>query len=308
MIQSTRKRKPKFFLKVLLIAGGLVLVIGAFFVGRYIEEYQNLKKAQQAKVQKEEQQAAQQAKVHRENLIRHMAFIPAGDFVMGTSRENEKPIPSASAFRRLPYENEEPRHTVYLPAFYIDMFETTHIEYNEFIKATHTPPSAYWKDLDLRKFKLYPVVNVSWFDADRYCKWRGKQLPTEAQWEKAARGTDGRRFPWGNAFDKDKTNTQQKGLAPVGFFVGDVSPYGVHDLAGNVAEWVDSWYKPYPGNESEDPDFGEKLRVIRGGSWGGVGHYNLSFLVRTTYRASGDPARGYNDVGFRCSLPAEVVK
>ncbi|MFQ5950047.1 MAG: formylglycine-generating enzyme family protein, partial [Nitrospiria bacterium] len=237
-------------------------------------------------------------------LLRNMILVPAGEFIMGTDKTKEKPIPASYGLKKTPYENEQPQRTISLDAFYIDRYEVTNIEYQKFVDGTQTGLPGQLKDLDLKRWGLYPIASVSWLEADSYCKWKGKRLPTEAEWEKSARGTDGRRYPWGDKYDGDRTNNKQKGLAPIGYFKGDVSPYGVYDLAGNVAEWVESWYKPYPGNEVEDPDFGEKYRVIRGGSWGGVGHYILPYYARTGYRNYDKPEAAFNDIGFRCALSA----
>jgi len=169
-------------------------------------------------------------------------------------------------------------------AFNIDRFEVTRIEYRQFLKATRPDALDAKRDAELEEWSMYAVVSVTWLDADRYCRWKGARLPTEEEWEKAARGADGRRFPWGDEYADSKTNMQQGGLAPIGSFPEDTSPYGVMDMAGSVTEWTSSWYTRYPRNTSEDPDYGETLRVVRGGSWGGTGHDNVSYFGRTAYR------------------------
>lgn len=229
-----------------------------------------------------------------------MALIPAGEFLMGT------PIPEGQGGEF----DEYPQHSVYLDAFYIDKYEVTNAQYQKFMETTGHAAPAYWNDDKFNK-PNQPVVGVSWFDAEAYCKWANKRLPTEAEWEKAARGTDGRKYPWGheapnaegmwraNHNPGDKTADGFEYTAPVGSFPAGASSYGVMDMAGNVWEWVADWYrgnyyKDSPKNNPKGPNSG-LVRGLRGGSWD-----NSSYVIRAALRYRYVPDNnGSNNVGFR---------
>ncbi len=237
-----------------------------------------------------------------------MVYIPAGDFIMGSDKVDKDAM--GLRFGSTPYYlNERPRRTVTLKAYAIDKYETTNQQYSEFVAAmqgrVRIPPPAYWENgVYAEGEEHFPVHTVHWYAASAYCRWRGKRLPTEAEWEKAARGIDGREFPWGNEYSLDKANNQSNfgGVIAVGSYEEGKSPYGLYDMTGNVAEWVDDWYKAYPGGEGhKDPKYGERYKVIRGGGWGGMGHYNLPLYYSTTHREKGIPTDAFRDVGFRCA-------
>jgi formylglycine-generating enzyme required for sulfatase activity len=232
-----------------------------------------------------------------------MVYIPAGKFVMGTDSQYKEQYPELFDLDKTAFENEIPQRKVYVDGFYIDKYEVTLASYKKFLDATgHPPPGKDFEKTDFSKWGDYPVLNVSWHDATAYAKWVGKRLPTEAEWEKAARGPDGQRFPWTDEEGKElNKETSFKNLSPVGSNNIDVSPYGVHDMGANVSEWTADWYKPYPANPYPDEDYGEKNRVVKGGwAWGG-GHYFVEFYYRGAYRFHELPEKRDRRRGFRCA-------
>lgn len=160
---------------------------------------------------------------------------------------------------------------------------------------------------DLKKIQAQrdrlPATAMSWYDAASYCRWQGKRLPAEAEWEKAARGTDGKRYPWGDEWDQSKANVGDNDsgitVAPASY-PADKSVYGVFDMGGNVSEWVNDWYRPYPGAEYQSELYGDISKVVKGGG-AGVGHYALSYFYRSSRRGQADPLVLSVDVGFRCA-------
>lgn len=236
-----------------------------------------------------------------------MVLIPAGSFPMGV------PWGDRDGGR-----DEYPRHEVQLDNYYIDKFELTNGRYLAFVKATghripqnpKNPTRNLWQaDTITEALVDRPVINVDWADAAAYCAWAGKRLPSEAEWEKAAKGTADRRFPWGNVEPTNKHlnfNQQwigEKTLMPVGSYEAGKSPFGVYDMGGNVWEWVNDWYDPMyyeksPAKNPKGPESGTK-RVLRGSGW-----ENETPTVRIFTRVEGDPANRNESTGFRCAMDA----
>ena len=220
-----------------------------------------------------------------------MVEIPAGPFIMGSDEADPE---------------DAPAQQIDLPAFEIDKFEVTNADFGAFVQATGYKTFAEqqgvttWRDEWDMGEDNHPVTMVTWDDAQAYCEWVGKRLPTEAEWEKAARGEDGRRFPWGNDWDPNKANVKERGLrgtAAVASFGEGASPYGVVDMTGNVWEWTADWYQGYPNNTADDPYYGEQFRVTRGGGW-----FDEEPQSTTFNRNAADPGKTANDdVGFRCA-------
>lgn len=243
--------------------------------------------------------------VKEEVIPQDMVLISAGEFIMGSEESDKEMLKQRFGMVRIPYQNEHPKREVYLDDYYFDKYEVTNGQYKEFVNAASYKSPSYWINGNYPdKGDNHPVFLVSWFNADAYCRWKGKRLPNEAEWEKAARGTDGRRFSWGDEFDQKKANSFgiYGGVSEVGHFEGDVSPYGVFDMTGNVSEWVLNWYKSYPGNQFLDEAYGDTFKILRGGSWGGIGHYNFEFFYRTPFRNYEKPEKFLDDVGFRCAM------
>lgn len=264
-----------------------------------------------------------------------MLLVPAGEFTMGMSE----------AAGGLP--DEQPERRVYLSGFWIDRLEVTNRDYAVFVQAAHhrapanhNPSVTLWEGtVPLAGTEDHPVVNVSWNDAEAYCRWVGKRLPTEAEWEKAARGPDGRRYPWGNEWDLTKANSasywaghtvefhsgtdweafwvkgegarisKEKGAKgevltmPVGSFPEGASPFGALDMAGNAAEWVADWYDPnyYRWAPLTNPAGPNRgaIKGMRGGSW-----LKPVVSLRTTDRDWGVMDSRPSGTGFRCAKDA----
>jgi iron(II)-dependent oxidoreductase len=193
-----------------------------------------------------------------------------------------------------------------LPAFYIDREEVTNRQYKRFVDATQRVPPEYWRNGVYPDGKDdHPVTFVAWYDAHDYCAWVGRRLPTEEEWEKAARGTDGRLFPWGNEFDPEKANTPQSKIGdttPVGRFPEGSSPYGLYDMGGNVWEWTESWAVAYPGNVRPTAHYYTGgYKVLRGGSWVDCSFYRCGISAFTFNRSYFRPETKNKGFGFRCA-------
>ena len=248
-----------------------------------------------------------------------MVYVPSSWFLMGSSEQDGK----------IGFEigvDELPKQKVYVRGFYIDRYEVTEEEYYQFLLATGKKKyPGYWKEAGRADkypdgYERYPVSDVDWYDAVEYCSWAGKRLPTEAEWEKAARGTDGRLWPWGNIFEMGRANTQETGQnlpapsgqksgygwkAPVGSHPGDASPYEVYDMTGNVKEWTASPYRSYPGNSVKTVAGADRFKILRGGSY-----LTPAIFSRTAVRVAVLPTLGPRETdgwhsdytyGFRCA-------
>ncbi len=260
-----------------------------------------------------------------------MVLVPRGSFVMGVDKAVNPQVKHMSKIKQLKYavsreafNDEGPAHAVTLDSFHIDKYEVSNKKYGKFMKATGHPAPAYWDD-HRRNKPEQPVSGVNWHDANAYCSWDNKRLPTEAEWEKAARGPEGFKYPWGNELDPTKANfgRKQEHTSNVDAYPEGKSPYGAYNMAGNVFEWVADWYDPNYYKHADvkvnpmGPSDGAflsatgtyvdriavgKKRVIRGGSW-----YAPAESVTNTHRFWNDPMNNSYGVGlgFRCARSVE---
>ena len=268
-----------------------------------------------------------------------MVYVPAGYFLRGTTRAEAEAL--SEPFGDF-FGVETPQRSIYLSAYYVDKFEVTNRQYGMFLEALergdvhtlhpNTPPDknytpTYWRDSRLNGAE-HPVTAVDWYDAYAYCRWAGKELPTEAQWEKAARGPDGLVYPWGDTWESGNSNNVELALGdpvvddrqwllllgnldldalsvftqPVGSFPAGASPYGAHDMGGNLYEWVhDRYIKDYyqtaPSLDPPGPTDPSPYRVLRGGCWS-----SHRAKIRAAYRNYDLAEDRHLEVGFRCIL------
>ena len=229
---------------------------------------------------------------------REMVLIPAGSFILGDEIRGDF--------------DEKPQRVIYLDAFYIDKYEVTNADYRRFtkmLKRREPMIPVFEDDVNLLKGDDQPVVGVTWLDAKAYCQWAGNRLPTEAEWEKAARGEDGLIWPWGDEFNPKAVNGRgeadgYKYSAPVGSFELGRSPYGLYDMSGNVSEWVADWYDQFYYKEApfKNPKGPEDPGIIQVLSYRGGSYTNTAHDLRASKRFGGAHLeRGESNVGFRCA-------
>lgn len=221
-----------------------------------------------------------------------MVLVPAGGFTMGNNNGDN---------------NEKPVHTVDLAAYYIDKFTLTNVFYKACVDAgvclppKGTDSTTHQSYYGNPTFDNFPVIYVNWFMAKAYCEWRGARLPTEAEWEKAARGTSAGTYPWGEYPDKAFANFDGVDTTPVDAYEKGKSVYGVYDMAGNVWQWVGSLYQhyPYKPNDGREDPGASGARTLRGGSW-----FSGNYYIRSTNRNKDDPTSAKAVYGFRCANDA----
>jgi len=241
---------------------------------------------------------------------KEMVLVTAGEFIMGTNKVDSDNSHLKMGTVKPLFLDQHPIRKISLDSYYIDKYEVTNEEYKLFLDSSgYDELPGHWENGTFLDGKnRHPVTHVTWREALTYALWAQKMLPTEAQWEKAARGEDGRMFPWGNIYEKGKGNIDIDGakkLMKVGSYPNDISPYNIYDLAGNVMEWTMDWYLAYPGSTYESPRYGKKLKVLRGNGFQKSGHYFLEAYHYSFTRTESDPNDYFENVGFRC---VELIK
>ncbi|MCE2412595.1 formylglycine-generating enzyme family protein [Candidatus Poribacteria bacterium] len=257
------------------------------------------------------------AVISPQGIIKNI-LIPRGAFIMGT--DIEAFYGTALANSEHAKLDEAPMHVRFLEAYLIEQYPVTNTEYAAFVQATNHPAPPHWKNATFSPEEAnLPVVHVSWHDSNAYAQWAGKRLPTEAEWEKACRGPDGRIYPWGNIFVSDESESTETPaetlqiltahLTPVGVRPATISPYGVGDAAGNVWEWTADWYQPYSNPKPLKQGIDDKHKAMRGGSWLEVRDGTAERYFRCANRLHAPPDYAAGNIGFRCVrevLPGQV--
>jgi cytochrome c-type biogenesis protein len=245
------------------------------------------------------------------SLEGEMVHIPSGHFIFGTNKKDESAEALSMGIPKPWYVDESPSQKIFLKGFYIDTFEVTNERYKKYVDALGAVTPGNWKDSDYTAGKdKEPVTWVTWFDAANFCQWAEKKLPTEKQWERAAKGTDGNEYPWGNEFQPDiahlstRAGSKKKPIS-VGSFPKSASKEGVHDLIGNVWEWVADDYQPYKGSTHKSDFYKMGYKILRGHSASDIGHFPMyadaiKMFARSGYRQFANPDEPGPDVGFRC--------
>lgn len=228
-----------------------------------------------------------------------MAYISGGEFWMGTD-DSDRSDDNRGTNTPLNANDARPRHRVTVAPFFLDKTEVTNAEYKKYCDATGYPVPPSWLD---GKFPAgqenFPVTRVNFYDATAFAAWEGKRLPTEAEWERAARGPNGRIFPWGNDWDGSRGAFGTGGPIAVGSRPTGDTPEGIHDMSGNVFEWTSTWFDGYPSSPTKQPDFGTKIKVVRGGGWFSDGNSASAW-----YRSVNRPQSRIEWVGIRCAKDA----
>ncbi|MBC8285520.1 MAG: SUMF1/EgtB/PvdO family nonheme iron enzyme [Nitrospinae bacterium] len=250
-----------------------------------------------------------------------MVHIPSGHFIFGSDKKDETAEALSLGIPKPWYADENPRKKIFLKGFYIDTFEVTNERYKKYIDDLGAVAPGNWKDNNFPEGKNKdPVTWVTWFDAANFCQWAKKKLPTEKQWERAAKGTAGNEYPWGNEFKPGIANlsknagSKNKPVA-VGSYPESASKEGVHDLVGNVWEWVEDDYKPYKGSTYKNDYYDAGYKIIRGHSASDIGHFPgalyasaIKMFARSGYRQFANPDEPGPDVGFRCASESKPVQ
>jgi formylglycine-generating enzyme required for sulfatase activity len=276
VVASESRPKRRWLAAAAMIIVPLIFFAGGIAVGLRLNEYVNVSLPNADAV------PPVLTETERPIAPTGMVFVPGGDFLMGSDDGDTI---------------SKPPHFVTVAPFFMDVTEVTNQQYAEFLSATGQAAPPSWKDgVHPETEANFPVTGVTWYEAAEYAAWKGKRLPTEAEWEFAARGTEGRAYPWGDEWDAALANAggQLKGLRPVG--QGGASPFGIYDMSGNAWEWTSSDARSYPAGK-EFPWSRLRLKIIRGGNWQSDPRSATTFF-RGFYGAAGE--REYNGTSFRC--------